>query len=88
LGIAKINKKLDKWYSLQADEFFAEVGKQNKNLSLSQKSQWLDHFEVEKQKAFALQKQITKTDAEIDRMVYALYGLSDEEVKVVEGLVV
>lgn len=88
LGVAKITKKLEKWYNLQADEFFAEVGKQNKNLSLSQKSQWLDHFEAEKQKALALQNQITKTDAEIDKMVYALYGLSEEDIGVVEVLTV
>jgi type I restriction-modification system DNA methylase subunit len=85
LSVAKITKKLEKWYNLQADEFFAEVGKQNKNLSLSSKSQWLEHFEVEKQRALALQSQITKTDAEIDKMVYALYGLSEEEIGVIEG---
>lgn len=88
LGVAKITKKLEKWYNVYADEFFVEVGKQNKNLSLSQKSQWLEHFEIEKQKALALQNQITKTDAEIDRMVYALYGLNEDEIGVVEGLFV
>jgi hypothetical protein len=35
--------------------------------------------------ALALQTQIDRTDKEIDRMVYALYGLSEEEVAVVEG---
>ena len=33
----------------------------------------------------ALQAQIDRTDNEIDRMVYALYGLEEEEVAVVEG---
>ena len=84
----KITKRLEKWHALETADFFAEVGKQNKNLSLSQKSQWLDHFEAEKQKALALQKQITNTDAEIDKMVYALYGLNEEEIGVVEDLVV
>jgi hypothetical protein len=32
-----------------------------------------------------LQRQIEATDAEIDRLVYALYGLSEEEIKIVEG---
>ena len=32
-----------------------------------------------------LQRQIAATDAEIDRLVYGLYGLSEDEVKVVEG---
>ena len=32
-----------------------------------------------------IEKQIAKTDAEIDRMVYGLYALTDEEIKIVEG---
>ena len=33
----------------------------------------------------ALARQITATDTEIDRLVYALYGLTDDEIKLVEG---
>ena len=29
--------------------------------------------------------EIEKTDKEIDKMVYELYGLSEEEIKIVEG---
>ena len=32
-----------------------------------------------------IEAQIKKTDAEINRLVYALYGLTDEEIAVVEG---
>ncbi|HMV35612.1 MAG TPA: hypothetical protein PKD60_06955 [Turneriella sp.] len=32
-----------------------------------------------------LTRQIEATDREIDRLVYQLYGLSEEEVKIVEG---
>jgi hypothetical protein len=31
------------------------------------------------------ERQITMIDAQIDRLVYDLYGLTDEEIKVVEG---
>jgi len=34
---------------------------------------------------FDLQKRITQVDAEIDQLVYRLYGLTDEEIAVVEG---
>jgi hypothetical protein len=34
-----------------------------------------------------IQRQIDATDRQIDRLVYALYGLSDEEIAVVEGKV-
>jgi len=36
-------------------------------------------------RARALDKSIAQVDSEIDRRVYALYGLTEEEVKVVEG---
>jgi len=32
-----------------------------------------------------LQRQIEATDREIDRLVYELYGLTDDEIAVVEG---
>jgi hypothetical protein len=33
-----------------------------------------------------IQRQIDATDAEIDRLVYNLYGLKEEEIKIVEGV--
>ncbi|MBU4267269.1 MAG: hypothetical protein KJ808_00220 [Acidobacteria bacterium] len=32
-----------------------------------------------------VQRQIVSTDAEINRLVYELYGLTKEEIKIVEG---
>ncbi len=32
----------------------------------------------------ALQRQIAATDGQIDALVYELYGLTDEEIKIVE----
>ena len=36
----------------------------------------------------ALQRQIDATDRQVDQLVYELYGLTEEEVKIVEGSVV
>jgi adenine-specific DNA-methyltransferase len=33
----------------------------------------------------ALERQIAATDAAIDRQVYALYGLTEDEIKIVQG---
>ena len=33
----------------------------------------------------AYQRQIDATDREIDKLVYELYGLSEEEIRIVEG---
>jgi REP element-mobilizing transposase RayT len=80
-----INTKLEKWYNLSFTEFSKELSKQKIKLSLAQESEWLSFFEQEKQKALAIKNEIDTTDAAIDKMVYALYGLSEDEVKIVEG---
>jgi hypothetical protein len=36
-------------------------------------------------KAHCIQQIINETDAAIDQMVYALYNLTEEEIKIVEG---
>lgn len=33
----------------------------------------------------SIERQIATTDRQIDALVYELYGLSDEEIKIVEG---
>jgi hypothetical protein len=33
----------------------------------------------------SLERQAASTDREIDRLVYALYGLTEEEIRIVEG---
>ena len=44
----------------------------------------MELFEDNKKKALALKTEIDKTDKEIDQMVYAMYGLTEEEIKIVE----
>ncbi len=55
------------------------VGSVEKMLALTPK---LRGATSESEKA-ALQNAITTTDAEIDRLVYELYGLTEEEIKIV-----
>jgi hypothetical protein len=57
------------------------VGLVDKMLALTPK---LRGVTSESEKA-ALQNAVTTTDAEIDRLVYELYGLTEEEIKIVEG---
>jgi type II restriction/modification system DNA methylase subunit YeeA len=45
----------------------------------------MEVFETKKKEAQALKAEIDKTDKEIDQMVYELYGLTEEEIKIVEG---
>ena len=83
-NLEKLSTKLQNWYLLNFDEFIKELSKAKVKLSLSQKADWEDYFIAEKEKAETLNNEITKTDKEIDKMVYELYGLSEEEIKVIE----
>ncbi|MFZ4401539.1 MAG: hypothetical protein ACOYO1_16015, partial [Bacteroidales bacterium] len=67
-------------------EFIKELAKKKVKLSLSQEAEWEDYFNQESKKALELKTTIDATDKEIDKMVYALYGLTEEEIKIVEGV--
>jgi len=79
-----LSKKLQNWPQLEFKDFLKELKKQKVKLSLSEQSEWMQYFNEQKQKANDLQTQITQTNREIDRMVCDLYGLTDEEIKIVE----
>jgi len=51
---------------------------------LSEEAQWEDYFIQESAKAQELKARINATDHEIDRMVYQLYELTEEEIGIVE----
>lgn len=80
-----INNKLQQWYSLTAGDFLKEPAKQKIKLTLPEQQEWLQYFEQQKAKANSIQHIIQQTDKEIDAMVYALYGLTEEEIAIVEG---
>ncbi|WP_369765313.1 DNA methyltransferase [Flavobacterium sp. WC2429] len=78
-------KKLQDWHLLSYAEFIKELVKKKVKLSLSQEAEWEDYFISERKKALDLKAQIDATDKEIDTMVYELYGLSEEEINIVES---
>src|SRR5690554_544926 len=83
--LEKLSKKQENWYELTYAEFIKELKKKKITLSLSEEAEWEEYFLKEQQKAVALKNQITTTDKEIDAMVYELYGLSEEEIEIVEN---
>jgi hypothetical protein len=84
--IAEINKALDSWYNLEYGDFIKELKKRKIELSLQQKSEWMDFFETEKVKLIQTKNEISQMEMETDQLVYELYGLSEEEIKIVEGV--
>jgi type I restriction-modification system DNA methylase subunit len=82
--INDLPKKLEEWYLLSYGEFIKELGKKKIELSLSDEAEWEAYFTQEAAKALELKSKIEDTDKEIDRMVYELYGLTEEEIRIVE----
>lgn len=88
--IKKLSSKLEKWYNLDFNGFIIEI---NKGLKAAKRTpltkrdefEWMELFEENKKKALELKVQIDKTDKVIDQMVYELYGLTVDEIKIVEG---
>lgn len=84
-SLETLSKKLQNWYELSFADFLKELSKAKVNLSLSQKAEWEDYFLAEQQKAVSIKSKIDQTDKEIDQMVYNLYGLTKEEIEIVES---
>lgn len=81
----KITGTLESFDTLDFAGFVAELKKQKIKLSLVQQDEWEDYFRDYKAACNDLTTQITATDREIDERVYQLYGLTEDEIKVIEG---
>jgi type I restriction-modification system DNA methylase subunit len=90
LNLEKLTKKLQNFEELEFDEFATEYAKANKLKFADKlaernfKQGWQNLFENDKTLTCKLKEEIAKTDKEIDEMVYKLYDLTDEEIKIVE----
>lgn len=80
----RITKKLEKWHEIGFSDFKNELRKQKISLSLSDESDWIDFFEEQKQCISEVLNSIMTLEKEIDHMVYELYGLTEEEIRIVE----
>lgn len=82
----KINSTLETFDLFDFTKFITELKKQKIVLSLREQDEWEEYFNDYKRQCNELSTQISSTDREIDKMVYKLYGLTDEEIAIVEGM--
>ncbi|MCR4665133.1 MAG: N-6 DNA methylase [Paludibacteraceae bacterium] len=80
----RITAAFETFETLDFAGFVAELKKQKIQLSLVQQDEWEDYFTRYKSDCNALTATIAETDKEIDALVYALYGLTDDEIKLIE----
>lgn len=83
-GLDDLPTKLQNWHLLSYPDFLKEIEKKKVKLTLSQKAEWEEYFTTEHKKANEIKSNIEQTDKEINQMVYALYGLTEEEIGIVE----
>jgi hypothetical protein len=83
--IDKPSTKLQNWPDLDFKGFLGELKKAKVKLSLAEEAEWMVYFNEQKAKVQALQADINRIDKEIDALVYELYGLTEEEIRIVEG---
>ena len=82
--IENFSNKMKAFFDFDFKTLISELKKKKVKLSFSQQDEFEEYFNNYKNEINELQKQIDKTDKEIDQMVYELYGLTKEEVEIVE----
>jgi len=83
-NLEKINKRLNKFYELEFNDFINEIEKQTKNkISLKEQDEWEDYFKDYKKELQNLKDDISKTEREINDMVYELYGITKTEQEII-----
>ena len=89
-NIDKLPRKLQDWYELEFGDYTKELNKTIKKsggekLTKMDEMEWMEVFETKKSESQKLKDDIDKIDKEIDQMVYELYGLTKEEIDIVEN---
>jgi predicted metal-dependent hydrolase len=84
--VEKLSNKLKSFYELDEDEFIKEVKRKSskKRISPAQRKELIKYFHEYKDKINPILQTIDETDNAIDQMVYELYGLTEEEIRIVE----
>lgn len=91
LHIEKLSTAFQNFYTLDFADFLKEVSKlkttdgTKAKIALKDQAEWNDAFDTSKSTCQKLQSTIETTDKEINQLVYKLYGLTEEEIAVVEG---
>ncbi len=82
----QISGKLAVLYELDWKQFTNELKKQKIVLSGTAKDDWFERFNRISTEIREIQKIIAEIDKKIDFLVYKLYNLTDEEIKVIESV--
>ena len=83
----KINTKKISTNEISYTNFKRILNSNKINLSLSEENDWVEHIESLSEKNKSLTDKIVELNRKINSMVYKLYELTEEEIKIVEGVI-
>ena len=85
-----LTKKLQAWHDLDFGDYIKELNKAirkagGNKLTKSDEMEWMELFETKKSEALTLKTEIEKIDQDIDGIIYKMYELTEEEIRIVEA---
>jgi len=85
LGVDQKSNKLNSFYEYDFKVFIAELKKKKINLSLTDQVEWKEFFNKYKTEINSLQTEHILTDNNLNIIIYKIYNISEDEIKVVEN---
>ena len=83
-----LTQRLHNWFSLEFDTFRSEIVDSFKtDIAADDIQLWNDYFYQERNKVFNMNADIARSEKEIDLLVYELFGLSPDEIDLIERMV-
>ena len=91
-SLTKLSRKLDSWHKLNFTDFRIELNKCMKKLGCNKLTEleeigWLNAFEVKVEEVCVLSDKCMEIEKHLNQLVYELYGLTDEEIAIIEDSV-
>lgn len=80
----EMNRKLSNWIDLSEKDFLKELKRQDQEIVLSEELNWINFLKQEKVKAVDVSEKIGTADRALDELVCQLYGIQDDEKKIIE----
>ena len=83
---SKLTQKLHNWFAHEFDAFPLEINTSfNTDIAADDLQLWNDYF-YQKEKVFDLNADIAHAEYEIDHVVYELFGVTRDEIDLIERL--
>ncbi len=85
LSLPRTTKKLFSFYKLNFGEFLFELNKLKRPIPLHKQDEWEEYFTASSEVVSELIGQMDAVEKEIDTIVYQLYGITEDEIEIVEN---